>query len=248
MGTETGMITKEEQKRYQRQILMLGEAGQERLKAARVLLAGAGGLGTVISVYLAAAGVGTLRIADCDSVEASNLNRQILHWGRDIGRPKTASAAEKLAAFNSLIRVEEVAGRIDEGNIDAIAGDCDLIVDAMDNFPTRYLLNRTALRKGIPFIHGAVRGLYGQATTVLPGKTPCLRCIFPGSPPPEIFPIVGATCGVIGSIEATEAVKLLTGLGEPLAGRLIIWDGMAATADSIVVERNPACPDCGRSA
>ena len=239
------MITEEEQKRYHRQILMLGEAGQEKLKAARVLIAGAGGLGTVISVYLAAAGVGTLRIVDCDVVEASNLNRQILHWGGDIGRPKTASASEKLAALNALIRVEEVAGRIDETSIDAITKDCDLIVDAMDNFPTRYLLNRTALRKGIPFIHGAVRGLYGQATTVLPGKTPCLRCIFPGSPPREVFPIIGATCGVIGSIEATEAIKLLTGRGEPLAGRLFIWDGMAASADSIVVERNPACPDCG---
>lgn len=241
------MITDEEQKRYHRQILMLGEAGQERLKAARVLIAGAGGLGTVISIYLAAAGVGTLRIVDCDVVEASNLNRQILHWGGDLGRPKTASVSEKLAALNSLIRVEEVAGRIDETSIDAIMGDCDLIVDAMDNFPTRYLLNRTALRKGIPFIHGAVRGLYGQATTVLPGKTPCLRCIFPGSPPPEIFPIIGATCGVIGSIEATEVIKLLTGRGEPLAGRLFIWDGMAASADSLVVERNPACPDCGHA-
>ncbi|MBA4423398.1 MAG: adenylyltransferase [Syntrophus sp. (in: bacteria)] len=241
------MITEEEQKRYHRQILMLGEAGQERLKAARVLIAGAGGLGTVISIYLAAAGVGTLRIADCDVVEASNLNRQILHWGGDIGRPKTASASEKLAALNSLIRVEEVTGRIEETRIDAIMGDCDLIVDAMDNFPTRYLLNRMALKKGIPFIHGAVRGLYGQATTVLPGKTPCLRCIFPGSPPPEIFPIIGATCGVIGSIEATEAIKLLTGQGEPLAGRLFIWDGMAANADSLVVERNPACPDCGHA-
>ncbi len=247
MSIELVMITEEEHKRYHRQILMLGEAGQERLKAARVLIAGAGGLGTVISVYLAAAGVGTLRIVDCDVVEASNLNRQILHWGGDLGRPKTASMSEKLAALNSLIRVEEVAGRIDETSIDAIAGDCDLIVDAMDNFKTRYLLNRTALRKGIPFIHGAVRGLYGQATTVLPGKTPCLRCIFPGSPPPEIFPIIGATCGVIGSIEATEAIKLLTGRGEPLAGRLLIWDGMAASADSIVVERNPACPDCGQT-
>ena len=226
---------------------MLGEAGQERLKAARVLIAGAGGLGTVISIYLAAAGVGTLRIADCDVVEASNLNRQILHWGGDLGRPKTASASEKLAALNSLIRIEEVAGGIDETSIGAITGDCDLIVDAMDNFPIRYLLNRTALRKGIPFIHGAVRGLYGQATTVLPGKTPCLRCIFPGSPPPEIFPIIGATCGVIGSIEATEAIKLLTGRGEPLAGRLFIWDGMAANADTLAVERNPACPDCGRA-
>jgi len=226
---------------------MLGEAGQEKLKAARVLIAGAGGLGTVISLYLAAAGVGTLRVVDCDIVEASNLNRQILHWGGDIGRPKTASVSEKLADLNSLIRVEEVAGRIDETSIDAITEDCDLIVDAMDNFPTRYLLNRTALRKGIPFIHGAVRGLYGQATTVLPGKTPCLRCIFPGSPPREIFPIIGATCGVIGSIEATEVIKLLTGRGEPLAGRLFIWDGMAASADSLVVERNPACPDCGRA-
>ena len=136
--------------------------------------------------------------------------------------------AEKLSALNALIRVEEITGRIDDASIDAVAADCDLIVDAMDNFPTRYLLNRTALRKGIPFIHGAVRGLQGQATTVLPGKTPCLRCLFPQSPPPELFPIIGATCGVIGSIEATEAVKLLTGQGEPLAGRLLIWDGLAA--------------------
>jgi molybdopterin/thiamine biosynthesis adenylyltransferase len=238
------MITDEEQTRYHRQLLMLGEAGQERLKASRVLIAGAGGLGTVIATYLAAAGIGTLRIADCDVVEASNLNRQILHWGGDLGRPKTASAAEKLSALNSLIRVEEIAGRIDEANVDTIAGDCDIIVDAMDNFPTRYLLNRTALKKGIPFIHGAVRGLQGQATTVLPGKTPCLRCLFPGSPPSELFPIIGATCGVIGSIEATEAIKLLTGWGEPLAGRLLIWDGLAACADSLAVERDPACPDC----
>jgi molybdopterin/thiamine biosynthesis adenylyltransferase len=240
-----GMITDEERKRYHRQLLMLGEKGQEKLKSSRVLIAGAGGLGTVISVYLAAAGVGTLRIADCDVVEASNLNRQILHWSGDLGRPKTASASEKLATLNPLICIEKVYGRIDEASIDAITGDCDLIVDAMDNFPTRYLLNRTALKRGIPFIHGAVRGLYGQATTILPGKTPCLRCIFPGSPPPEVFPIIGATCGVIGSIEATEAIKLLTGRGEPLAGRLFIWDGMAASADSLAVERNPACPDCG---
>ncbi len=241
------MITSEEQKRYHRQLLMLGEAGQERLKAARVLIAGAGGLGTVIATYLAAAGIGTLRIADCDVVEATNLNRQILHWGGDIGRPKTASVAEKLSALNALVRVEQITGRIDEAGIDAVAADCDLIVDGMDNFPTRYLLNRTAIRKGIPFIHGAVRGLQGQATTVLPGKTPCLRCLFPQSPPSELFPIIGATCGVIGSIEATEAVKLLTGQGEPLAGRLLIWDGLASCADSLVIDRNPACPDCGPS-
>lgn len=240
------MITNEEQKRYHRQLLMLGEAGQERLKASRVLIAGAGGLGTVIATYLAAAGIGILRIADCDVVEATNLNRQILHWGKDVGRLKTASAAEKLSALNAMIRVEEIAGRIDEASIDAVAADCDLIVDAMDNFPTRYLLNRIALRKGLPFIHGAVRGLQGQATTIIPGKTPCLRCLFPQSPPPSaVFPIIGATCGVIGSIEATEAVKLLTGQGEPLAGRLLIWDGVAACADILRIERNPDCPDCG---
>jgi molybdopterin/thiamine biosynthesis adenylyltransferase len=239
------MITDEERNRYHRQILMLGESGQERLKESRVLIAGAGGLGTVVSTYLAAAGVGILRIVDCDVVEESNFNRQILHWSYDLGRLKTASVAEKLAALNPLIRVEEISRRIDETNIDAMAETCDLIVDAMDNFPTRYLLNRTALRKGIPFIHGAVRGLFGQATTVLPGKTPCLRCIFPGTPLPEVFPIIGATCGVIGSVEATEVIKLITGRGEPLAGRLFIWDGLAVSADSLAVERDPVCPDCG---
>jgi adenylyltransferase/sulfurtransferase len=239
------MITDEERKRYARQILMIGEAGQEKLKAARVLVAGAGGLGTVISLYLAAAGVGHLRIIDCDVVETSNLNRQILHWSGDVGRPKTASVEEKLAALNPLIRIETVSGRIAEESIGEMARGCDLIVDAMDNFPTRYLLNRTAVEKGIPFIHGAVRGFFGQATTVIPGKTPCLRCLFPESPPREVFPIIGATCGVIGAIEATEAIKLLTGQGEPLAGRLFLWDGLAGSADSIIVERDPSCPDCG---
>jgi adenylyltransferase/sulfurtransferase len=240
------MIADEERKRYARQILMIGEAGQERLKAARVLVAGAGGLGTVISLYLAAAGVGHLRIIDCDVVETSNLNRQILHWSGDIGRPKTASVEEKLAALNPLIRIETVSGRIAEESIKEVARGCDIIVDAMDNFPTRYLLNRTAVEKGIPFIHGAVRGFFGQATTVIPGKTPCLRCFFPGSPPQEVFPIVGATCGVIGAIEATEAIKLLTGQGEPLAGRLFLWDGLAGGTDSITVERDPSCPVCGK--
>jgi adenylyltransferase/sulfurtransferase len=240
------MITDEERKRYARQILMIGEAGQERIKAARVLVAGAGGLGTVISLYLAAAGVGHLRIIDCDVVETSNLNRQILHWSGDVGRPKTASVEEKLAALNPLIRIETVSGRIAEESIAEMARGCDLIVDAMDNFPTRYLLNRTAIEKGIPFIHGAVRGFFGQATTVIPGKTPCLRCLFPESPPREVFPIIGATCGVIGAIEATEAIKLLTVQGEPLAGRLFLWDGLAGSADSITVERDPRCPVCGK--
>jgi molybdopterin/thiamine biosynthesis adenylyltransferase len=238
------MITDEERKRYIRQILMVGETGQESLKAARVLVAGAGGLGTVISLYLAAAGVGHLRIIDCDIVEESNLNRQILHWGGDVGRLKTASVEEKLGALNPLIHLETVSGRIAEESVGEMARDCDIIIDAMDNFPTRYLLNRAAVGKGVPLIHGAVRGFFGQATTVIPGKTPCLRCFFPESPPREVFPIVGATCGVIGSIEASETIKLITGQGKPLAGRLFLWDGLAGSADSITVHRSPSCPDC----
>jgi adenylyltransferase/sulfurtransferase len=239
------MLTPEELRRYRRQLPLLDEAGQENLKAARVLIAGVGGLGTVIAVYLAAAGVGTLRIADCDRVEESNLNRQILHWNGDLGGPKTASAARKLAALNPLIRLEPFPEKIDDRTVEATVKGCDVVVDAMDNFSTRYLLNRTAISVGIAFVHGAVRGFCGQATTVLPGKTPCLRCIIPSAPPPDTLPVIGVTCGVIGSIEATEVVKLLTGRGVPLAGRLFLWDGLALNADILAVERNPACPDCG---
>ncbi len=239
------MITDEERKRYARQMLTFGEEGQERLKSASVLVAGAGGLGTVISLYLAAAGIGHLRIIDCDVVEPSNLNRQILHWSGDIGRPKTASVADKLAALNPLIRIEAIIARITEESIEGMARGCDLIVDAMDNVPTRHLLNRAAVAQKIPFVHGAVRGFFGQATTVIPGKGPCLRCFFPESSPREVFPIVGAACGVIGSIEVAETIKLLTGKGEPLAGKLFIWDGLSGAAETIAIERNPSCPVCG---
>lgn len=166
------MITAEERERYHRQILLFGEEGQEALKAARVLIAGAGGLGTVIAVYLTAAGVGTLRVADCDFVEASNFNRQILHWSRDLGRPKTASVEEKLALQNPLVRIETLPARIEENTILNMADGCDLIVDAMDNFPTRYLLNRTALTLGIPLVHGAVRGSSARQRRCPRGKPP----------------------------------------------------------------------------
>ena len=241
------MITNEEQKRYHRQLLMLGEAGQERLKAARVLIAGAGGLGTVIATYLAAAGIGTLRIADCDVVEATNLNRQILHWGGDVGRPKTASVAEKLSALNALIRVEEITGRIDEASIDAWRR-------IATSSSTRWTTSRRVTcstgppsGRGFPSSTAPCAGCRARRRRCIPGKTPCLRCLFPQSPPSELFPIIGATCGVIGSIEATEAVKLLTGQGEPLAGRLLIWDGLRRAPTTLVIERNPACPDCGPS-
>jgi molybdopterin/thiamine biosynthesis adenylyltransferase len=240
------MDRSEEAKRYSRQIPILGEEGQEKIREARVLIAGAGGLGSVIALYLAAAGVGFIRLVDHDRVETSNLNRQILHWTEDVNRPKTASAQEKLQALNPHIGLEIRSGSIDEGSVSALAGDVHLIVDAMDNFPTRYLLNRAAVARRIPFFHGAVRGFYGQAATILPGKTACLRCIFPSGPPAETFPIVGATCGVIGSIQATEVIKYLSGKGSLLT-KLLFWDGLRGEMDGIDIFRNPDCSDCGRS-
>jgi adenylyltransferase/sulfurtransferase len=239
------VLLDKEKRRYHRQILLFGEEGQIKLKAARILVAGAGGLGSPVSIYLAAAGVGTLRIVDCDTVEESNLNRQLLHSSRDIYKRKTVSANEKLTVLNPLIRIEPIHRMIEESTVRGIAKDCDLIVDAMDNFETRHLLNQTAIALGIPLIYGSVRGFYGQVMTIIPKKTPCLRCVFPVIPPPKTFPIIGATCGIIGSIQANEALKLLTGLGSPLAGRLFLWNGLAGTTETIRIDHNPDCPTCG---
>jgi len=238
-------MTGEELKRYSRQIEAIGTEGQENLKNARIFIAGAGGLGTVIATYLAAVGVGSIRIADYDTVEESNLNRQILHWDKDIGRQKTDSIEEKLSSFNPHVIIEKIPHLIDEKNILDIVGEADLIVDAMDNFATRYLLNRAAITRAIPFFHGAISGFYGQATTIIPGRTACLRCIFPEGPPPAAFQAVGATCGIVGSIEATEVIKYITGKGDLLAGRLLLWDGLAGDLNIINVKRNPECGDCG---
>lgn len=238
------MLTDNDLKRYDRQIRLFGVDGQERLKRAKIFIAGAGGLGSPISIYLAAAGVGNIVIVDRDAVELSNLNRQILHWEKDVGAKKAASAREKLNAMNSDICVEAIAGTLDEDNVFDLVGNADLIIDAMDNFPMRYLLNRTALKKNIPFIHGAINGFYGQATTVLPGRSACLRCIFCLAPPPSVFPVIGVTPGIIGLIQANEAIKYLTGTGELLAGKLLTWDGLRSTTDILDVERNSQCIDC----
>lgn len=231
--------------RYDRQIKLFGATGQEKLKRAKVFIAGAGGLGSPISIYLAAAGIGKIVLVDKDVVELSNLNRQILHWERDVGSRKALSALEKLQKMNSDIIVEAATEILDEENVFGLVGDADLIIDAVDNFPTRYLLNKAALDRKIPFIHGAIHGFHGQATTVLPGRTACLRCIFPEAPPPETFPVVGVTPGIIGLIQATEAIKYITGLGDLLAGKLLIWDGIRPTLETIDVERDPGCKDCG---
>lgn len=239
------MLSERERERYRRQMLLFGDEGQEQLKKAHVFIAGAGGLGSPVSLYLAVAGIGTITIVDMDVVDQTNLNRQILHFDRDIGKKKTVSAEEKLTAINPDITIHAIDTRIDETNASRLVGNADGIVDAMDNYPTRYLLNDVAIKKKIPLFHGAIRGFYGQATTIIPGKTPCLKCIFPRAPPKEVFPVVGATPGVIGAVQATEVIKYLLGSGDLLTGRLFIWDGLLARAEEIAAERIPSCPACG---
>lgn len=231
--------------RYERQVRLFGAEGQKSLKRATALVVGAGGLGSSVSTYLAVAGIGRLIIADGDVVEESNLNRQILHWTKDIGRLKAVSAAETIHGLNPEVEVEAVADFADEDNLASLVRKADLVVDALDNFSSRYILNRAALKRGIPLFHGAISGFDGQATTIIPKKTPCLRCIFPRSPPKVTSPAIGATCGVIGSIQASEVIKYLTGKGELLSGRLLIWDGLRSRCDEIPIERNPRCVDCG---
>lgn len=239
------MLSERERERYKRQILLFGEEGQERLKAAHIFIAGAGGLGSPIALYLAVAGIGTITIVDMDTVDQSNLNRQILHTDRDVGKKKTVSAMEKLQKYNADITINAIDTRIDADNVSDLVGRANGIVDAMDNYPVRYLLNRTALIKKVPFFHGAIRGYCGQATTILPGETPCLECIFPKAPPKEVFPVIGVTPGVIGTVQATEVIKYLTGSGRLLSGRLFMWDGLTATSEEIAIAQNPTCPACG---
>ncbi|MDD1695972.1 MAG: HesA/MoeB/ThiF family protein [Methanoregula sp.] len=239
------MLSEQELERYKRQIMLFGEDGQECLKRAHIFVAGAGGLGSPVSIYLAIAGVGKMTIVDMDVVDRTNLNRQILHYDRDIGRKKTASAEEKLREFNPDIIINTFDVKIDGSNAKKLVGNADGIVDAMDNYPIRYLLNDVAIAKQIPFFHGGIRGFYGQASTIIPGITPCLKCIFPRAPPPEVFPVIGVTAGVIGTIQSNEVIKYLTSSGELLKNRLFIWDGLQAHADEIFVERNPNCSSCG---
>jgi len=242
------MLTERELQRYDRQIMIygFGEEGQEKLKKARVFIAGAGGLGSPAAVYLAAAGIGTIRMADHDTVELSNLNRQILHWDENIGEEKAESAANKLKKLNSDIRIEVMGETLTEANALQLVADSDLIVDAMDNLPTRYLLNRTAIKKGIPFFHGAVYGFEGRAMTVIPGKSACLNCVYHGAAvPEEKFPVIGVTPAVIGCIQATEVIKYITGLGELLTDRLLNYDALRMKFTEFKINRDPDCEHCG---
>jgi len=230
--------------RYIRQIGLIGKEGQERLGSAKVFILGIGGLGSVISVYLTAAGIGNLTLADSDVVEATNLNRQILYDDSDIGRLKTEIAKKKLEKINKNVQIEIISKKIDEKNVEYLVRDTDLIIDASDNIEARYALNKAAIKDKIPIVHGAVSEFYGQVTTIIPGETPCLRCIFPKNIKKTNFPIIGSICGIIGSIQAIETIKYITRKGELIKNKLLIWDGLSSKFDEIKIEKNLLCEDC----
>lgn len=241
------MLTPDERARYDRQIMIegFGEAGQRRLKKARVVVAGAGGLGSAVATYLAAAGIGWIRLVDHDVVEPGNLNRQVLHWERDIGRKKVVSTAEKLGQLNSHVEVEAVDETITETSVSRLVEGCDLIVDAVDNLPVRYLLNRVALTRSLPFFHGAVHGFEGRAMTVIPWESACLGCVYRGAVPETKFPAIGPTPAIIGCIQATEVIKHVAGMGRLLTDRLLVYDGLGMKFSELGIERQGDCKFCG---
>lgn len=237
-----------ELERYDRQIRIkgLGKSGQSKLKNARVMVVGAGGLGCPASFYLVAAGIGHVAVVDKETVELSNLNRQILHWSNDLGRPKGVSMVEKLRQLNPEVTVEALQKIVTTHNARQLVKGFTVVVDALDNWRTRFLLNKACVKEKIPFVHAGVYALYGQITTILPGKGPCLQCILPKIPPEEEkFPVLGATVGTLGLLEALETIKIITGLGEPLVGRMLHFDGETMSFQEIKVERRRSCPVCG---
>ncbi len=242
------MIAEHELKRYQRQLQIngWGAASQERLKQARVFVAGAGGLGSPLLMYLAVAGVGTIHVCDFDRIEISNLNRQILHNDRKIGMPKADSAKAMLNELNPFTEIIPVKNTLTAKNAGSLVGNSDLIVDCLDNFKTRHILNRISVGRGIPMLHAGVSGLQGQITFLHPPETPCLSCFYPASPKKQVFPILGATAGVLGTLQAMEALKYLSGIGENLKNRLLFFDGQDMKFETIKISRNPRCAVCGK--
>jgi sulfur-carrier protein adenylyltransferase/sulfurtransferase len=242
--------------RYSRHLLIpeVGAEGQRRLLDARILLIGAGGLGSPAALYLAAAGVGTLGIVDDDAVDETNLQRQVLHSTAALGEPKTESGARRLRELNPDVDVVPYRERLSAENIDRILDQgWDVVVDGADNFPTRYLVNDASVWHDVPVVHGSIYRFEGQVTVFDPGTGPCYRCLFPQPPPPELAPscaeggVLGVLPGVIGSMQASEALKLVLDAGEPLVGRLLLFDALAASFTEVAVRRDPDCPVCGES-
>jgi sulfur-carrier protein adenylyltransferase/sulfurtransferase len=251
MGTDA--FSHEELLRYSRHLILpdIGIAGQRKLKAARVLLVGAGGLGSPAALYLAAAGVGTIGLVDFDVVDRTNLQRQVLHGTAAIGRSKLESAAERLHDINPHAHVEPFAVRLTAENALGILGGFDVVVDGSDNFPTRYLVNDACVLLGKPDVYGAVFRFDGQASVFAAPHGPCYRCLYAEPPPPDLVPscaeggVLGVLPGIIGSIQALEAIKLITGVGEPLTGRLLLLDALHLQFREIQLRKDPACPVCG---
>ena len=257
----------EQRRRYSRHLLIpeIGQAGQQRLLEAKVLLIGAGGLGSPAALYLAAAGVGRLGIVDDDAVDETNLQRQVLHSTAALGEPKVDSAVRRVRELNPDVEVVPYRERLSAENVDRILDEgWEVIVDGADNFPTRYLLNDASVWHGVPVVHGSIFRFEGQATVFAPRTLqqtvtksvepgPCYRCLFPQPPPPELAPscaeggVLGVLPGVIGSIQGAEALKLVLGIGEPLVGRLLLYDALAGSFDEVAVRRDPTCPVCGDS-
>lgn len=243
----------EEYRRYARHMVLpeFGLAGQQKLKASRVLVVGAGGLGSPVLLYLAAAGVGTIGMVDFDLVDESNLQRQIIHTTADIGKRKVVSASETIASLNPNIKIIPFESKLTAKNALEVLGEFDVVVDGTDNFPTRYLLNDACVLLGIPNVYGSIFRFEGQASVFCVKEGPCYRCLYPEPPPPDVVPncaeggVLGVLPGIVGSIQATETIKFLTGIGETLAGRLLLIDALTMRFREMKLKKNPGCPLCG---
>ena len=246
-------FTEERMERYSRHILLkeVGVEGQRRLWNARILIIGAGGLGSPVALYLAAAGVGTLGIADGDVVELSNLQRQIIHFSEDVGRAKALSAEDKVRRINPDVQVQVFQEFVRADNILPLIEQYDFIIDGTDNFAAKFLINDACVLAGKPYSHGGILMFSGQTMTVLPGKSACYRCIFPSAPPAGIVPtcsqagVLGAIAGILGTIQAAEALKFASGAGTPLADALLVFDALEMSFRRVPLKRNPECPVCG---
>jgi len=243
-------LSEQELKRYTRQMMIegWGEETQKKLKASTVFIAGAGGLGSPVSIYLAVAGIGNMRICDFDSPDWSNLNRQILHDHTRIGTNKAVSGKMTLERLNGDITVTAFTDKIVAENVDELVGNADIILDCMDNFPTRYLLNESARRKKIPLVYGSIWGIDGRLSFLQSPETPCLQCIFPEAPPKEVFPVIGATPAVIGSLQALETLKYLSGFGSTLKNQLLVWEGATTDFKKYRIRNDPDRPVCANGA
>lgn len=253
MSVAEEVLSKEEIQRYSRHLVLpeFGIEGQRKLKASRVLVVGAGGLGSPAGLYLAAAGIGTIGLADFDVVDLSNLQRQIIHTTADVGRSKLQSAKESIVALNPHVNVKLHEGRLTSGNAMDILREYDIVVDGTDNFPTRYLVSDAAVLLGKPYVYGSIFRFDGQVSVFDASAGPCYRCLYPAPPPPGMVPgcaeggVLGVLPGIIGSMQALEAIKLITAIGQPLIGRLLLFDALQMTARTLTLHKDPQCLLCG---